>query len=305
MKFTIGGGDAKRIMKGDLLALWNEKKGLAEPEDIEFKIPVMVGMATEAANLLYYEHRTSRRVFRLDDPALGIDKTVEIADAGRRGIRYTSILFPWMVGHLDGATQDAPGEPFGAIDAKHTSAIANWNTATAVIERNYWQGVHYMNLTGWRFTDWSVFYGNSDWREHRTHWDDAHSAELLGREIAFLKMLESDIPPGGVAEEVATPTAPVVPRARAIVEAEARTLPFANILAVNAPIICSSYAHAKAHARAEKAIKDAVKFPDDARSIDAFGVVVSIDAKGSKSVKPSTKEKAPVGVGADAEERAF
>ena len=49
-KHTIGGSDATRIMKGDWYNLYNEIKGFQKPEDLEWKVSVCIGQATEALN---------------------------------------------------------------------------------------------------------------------------------------------------------------------------------------------------------------------------------------------------------------
>jgi predicted phage-related endonuclease len=60
----IGGSDAKRLMEGDTLALWEEKTGRRAPADLTWKLPVQMGHATEALNALWFEHETGLTVDR-------------------------------------------------------------------------------------------------------------------------------------------------------------------------------------------------------------------------------------------------
>jgi predicted phage-related endonuclease len=54
----IGGSDA-RIIMGDnqaaLLRLWQEKRGLIEPEDLSGNLVVQLGVATEELNRRWYQ----------------------------------------------------------------------------------------------------------------------------------------------------------------------------------------------------------------------------------------------------------
>ena len=55
-KGYIGGSDAGRIINGDWLALWQEKTGRAEPEDLSRKLAVQIGIATEKVNLEFLQY---------------------------------------------------------------------------------------------------------------------------------------------------------------------------------------------------------------------------------------------------------
>jgi predicted phage-related endonuclease len=61
----IGGLDARIIMGPDeaaLIRLWKEKRGEAEPEDLNDNLVVQLGVATEALNHTWYERNTGRVV---------------------------------------------------------------------------------------------------------------------------------------------------------------------------------------------------------------------------------------------------
>ena len=61
-KHTIGGSDATRIMKGDWYNLYNEIKVFKEPENLEWKVSVCIGKATEALNRKFFEHESGMEV---------------------------------------------------------------------------------------------------------------------------------------------------------------------------------------------------------------------------------------------------
>jgi predicted phage-related endonuclease len=61
----IGGSDARIIMGKDeaaLLALWHEKRGEAEPEDLSSNLIVQLGSVTEELNRHWYERNTGQVV---------------------------------------------------------------------------------------------------------------------------------------------------------------------------------------------------------------------------------------------------
>ena len=61
----IGGSDARIIMGGDetdLLRLWREKRGEADPEDLSGNLIVQLGRATEHLNRQWYERTTGQVV---------------------------------------------------------------------------------------------------------------------------------------------------------------------------------------------------------------------------------------------------
>jgi hypothetical protein len=54
----LGGSDANIILSGDaerITRLWREKRREELPEDLSFKLPVMLGSWTESCNRQWYE----------------------------------------------------------------------------------------------------------------------------------------------------------------------------------------------------------------------------------------------------------
>ena len=54
-KGFIGGSDCNRIMSGDWLKLWSEKKGYTEPSDLSDILAVQLGSHTERFNIIWFE----------------------------------------------------------------------------------------------------------------------------------------------------------------------------------------------------------------------------------------------------------
>src|ERR1700686_3239730 len=61
----IGGSDAPIIMGPDekgLVRLWQEKRGVIEPEDLSTNLIVQLGVATEDLNRQWYERNTGNTI---------------------------------------------------------------------------------------------------------------------------------------------------------------------------------------------------------------------------------------------------
>ena len=58
----IGGSDAATIMNGDWLALWQEKTGRREPDDLSNVLPVQLGTFTEPFNRAWFAQQTGMAV---------------------------------------------------------------------------------------------------------------------------------------------------------------------------------------------------------------------------------------------------
>lgn len=170
----IGGSDAPVLMKGDHFGttpytLWEVKTGRAEPENLDRKLLVQMGVWTEPHNRDWYMAETGflvEEVSTIPNPDL-----------------------PWATANLDGiVTIDGQR---GVWEAKHTSA---WNKADPV-QSYYAQLQHYMAVTSLGFAHLSIFQGNSTWFYVEVPRDDEYIAELMEREAAFWGCVQMDMPP--------------------------------------------------------------------------------------------------------------
>lgn len=162
----IGGSDATRIMKGDLLSLWNEKTGRAEPEDLSRVLPVVMGSFTEPLNIAWFEQETGR--------------AVDVAkDRLAKDFRHCE---------LDGLTDYGTA----IFEAKHVNAFTNIGEQA---EKHIWQLHHNMHVAGVSKAILSVFFGNLKWEYVEIDEDPAITAQLLEAEAEFWEMVQSDTMP--------------------------------------------------------------------------------------------------------------
>ena len=168
----IGGSDATRIMRGDLLALWNEKTGRAEPEDLSRVLPVVMGSFTEPLNIAWSQQETGR--------------AVDVAkDRLWRDFRHCE---------LDGLTD------YGSAisEAKHVNAFTNIDEQ---LQKYIWQLHHNMHVAGVSRAVLSVFFGNMKWEYVEIEADPDLTAQLLESESSFWLMVQSDTPPQDTAPQ--------------------------------------------------------------------------------------------------------
>jgi len=284
-KITIGGSDARRIMAGEALAVWEEMTGRRQREDLSLFLPAMIGKATEGVNRAYYRHRTKRTVYD-PRPTSGVEVGYNVVGEDRLGISLCSKFYPWLVGHVDGLVQDVD---WGVFESKHTGAISEWNPPEAVVEKNFWQGAHYCLLTGFGWVDFSCLYGLGDWATFRVVPTEDQLTLLLGRLNRFVRAVKEDKPPEGASVAIEAP--PIDPR-RVYTEAEVRQWPIANELAMHAAEIAQSWTAAEKFDTAMASLKS-LAFPEDLKSFEAFGITMAIAKNGAKRVRPAVK--APAG----------
>jgi len=287
----ISGSDARRIMAGEGLAVWEEKTGRRARKDLSFFLPAMIGLATEGANRAYYKHKTGRTVY---DPrptgASSVNLAYNAIGEDKLGVKLQSRAFKWLTGHLDGIVNDAAtggADDWGVFESKHTGALSEWNPPEAVVERNFWQGAHYCLLTGFQWIDFSCFYGLSDWQTFRVRPSEDELTTLLGTLNRFQKCLLDDTPPEGGAKV----EAPRIDPKRAYTEADLRTWPCANAWAAEAGVAVETWEAAEQHEAALVALKS-LELPEDAKTVEGFGIVMGIAKNGAKRIR-RLEEKTP------------
>ena len=179
-KNTIGGSDATRIMKGDWYNLYNEIKGFKEAENLEWKVSVCIGKATEALNRKFFEHESGMKVstYRWSD-AQFLDK----AD--------------WRHASYDGICL-TPTNNWVPLECKHTYPTNNINK---VAETYYAQLHHYMLVSSIDFIYLSVFFGNFEYQYCKVSKDKKYMKELIEQTNKFKKMLDDNTIPSRDVEE--------------------------------------------------------------------------------------------------------
>jgi predicted phage-related endonuclease len=169
----IGGSDARIIMgddQADLLRLWREKRGDAEPQDFSRSLIVQLGIVTEELNRRWYESNTG----------------LTIRDAQKR-LRHP--VHKWMAATVDGIV-----EPNGAVyEAKF---MLPWSfSEEAAAEKHMAQLQHNMWVVNTRNAVLSIITGGGKWVEIQISADPLYQHLLLTAEKKFWRCVQSGEPP--------------------------------------------------------------------------------------------------------------
>jgi hypothetical protein len=294
---TLGTTDAKMIMRGERGKLWRIKRGLEQPEDLTWKLPVQMGLLTEALNRRFYEHDYGRPVIPPEAAAF-VAQMREIGIPVRWNDKRVPIVAevscksePRFTAHPDGLVE-IDGQ-WGLWEGKHTDAISGWNEAESVVHRNWWQFVHQMMVTNLPWVEVSVIYGSgNDRKAFRIVRDMDEETILRAALLEFLRDWEKGVEPP---DQLPIQTEPVIgpgggaKRVKKYTETQLHSLPCANWFAERAAEFVANKDAAKTFETAKKALKEAL--PEDGVSLTAHGVVVKANVKGAISID-IVKEKA-------------
>nr|WP_244553352.1 YqaJ viral recombinase family protein [Bradyrhizobium erythrophlei] len=165
----IGGSDARIIMGDDqaeLLRLWREKRGEAEPQDFSRNLIVQLGVVTEELNRRWYESNTGQTV----------------KDTQKR-LRHP--VHKWMAATVDGIV-----ESNGAVyEAKF---MLPWSfSEEAAAEKHMAQLQHNMWVANTRNAVLSIITGGGKWVEIQTGADPLYQHLLLTAEKKFWRCVQS------------------------------------------------------------------------------------------------------------------
>lgn len=164
----IGGSDAKRIMDGQWLHLWEEKTGRTAGDDLSDVLAVQMGSWTEPLNRAWFERQTGLHV-RVVDAAI-----------------WAASEDPPMYVNLDGTVGEA------LFEAKHLSPFGKEEEWLS----RYWpQCQHALTVTRAPLLYLSVFAGNAKWLFWEVEPDPAYQGELVRREREFWSYVERDEAP--------------------------------------------------------------------------------------------------------------
>lgn len=244
----IGGSDAKRIMEGDWHALWMEKTGRQEPDDLSDVLQVQLGSFTELFNRAWFEKQTGIPV-------------------GTDGCEHlTHALHDFMRANLDGLCDGA------AWEGKHVSAFSK---DEEIVSRYYPQCQHILAVAGLPLIYLSVIFGNHKWAYFSIEADDAYQDDLIAREEEFWSYVTNDHEPPRTVEGVKTEIA--------LDDMREVDLTGSNEWASHAGEWLDTKDAAKRFKAAEKSIKELV--PDDANLAFGHGIKVTRSKAGALSIK--------------------
>lgn len=181
-KTGIGGSDAAAVVGLNPwqtnFALWEEKVGRREPDDLSHVAAVKWGIRLEDVVADAFAEETGLAVHRVN-----------------RTLRHPE--YPWMMAHLD---RRIVGQKRGleVKTAGHWAAQSDqWGRSGTdeVPEQYLIQVMHYMAVTGYEAFSLAVLAGGQDFRIYTVPRNDTLIAQLIEREAAFWKLVESKTAP--------------------------------------------------------------------------------------------------------------
>jgi len=190
------------------MTLWEELTKRKEPEDLRWKLPVQIGIATEQVNIDFLGHKTGYEVFPGDKfPSIflveykNFDITYHKTPGGKVPL-FTSKKFKWAVAQVDGFALKPKEKTVRLVEAKHSSGFG---TIEKSYETYYPQIQHYLGILGFTHGAISVIFDN---HRHEFMWvrrDDKYIEKLWQKMDRFWKFVETDKPPvktAGLAKKV-------------------------------------------------------------------------------------------------------
>lgn len=244
----IGGSDAAKIISGDWHALWLDKTGRSEPEDLSDIWPVQLGVETESLNLAWYARRMDRQVARCGDVVICPE---------HKFLRCT----------LDGFDE----VDSAVIQAKHVNGFSKIGDVRA---RYTPQVMHEMICTGVQRGILSVIIGANEPVLEVIELDDFWATDYIEKCREFWGYVERDEePPQGRPLE-----APPVPTLMRVVDMTGN-----NAFAAGAADWLATKDAAKKFKTSETDLKALVEA--DVREATGHGITISRNKAGSLSIK--------------------
>jgi len=180
------------------LTLWEELTKRKEPEDLRWKLPVQIGIATEQVNIDFLGHKTGYHIVPGDQVPknflpenVNYNITLEKTPAGKVPL-FTSTKFKWAVAQVDGFARNPKDDAIRLVEAKHSSGFG---TIEKSYETYYPQLQHYLGILGFTHGAISVIFDNHN---HEYMWvrrDDKYIKALWTKMDRFWKFVETDKPP--------------------------------------------------------------------------------------------------------------
>jgi len=259
----IGGTAACVIANGGFFektpySLWEELTGKREPEDLSWKLPVMLGKATEETNAKFYAHKSG---FDVDYWGATLDLKVHAEH-------------DFMVGQIDGAIV-VPDRSIGLFEAKGSNERAK---LVDLMTRYYPQIQHYFAVTGMNWGVLSVIFGNNRHESVEIEADPNFIEQLIERELAFWRCVVTDTPPEAISVEGIS---------RKAMPLKKYDMSDSNSFATFAGTYLATQGAAKQFKEADRSLKNAL--PDDGIEAKGHGLVVKRSSNGSKRIYAQAK----------------
>lgn len=258
-KKSIGASDARKIMDGEWAALYDEKTGAIEPEDLSGNLAVQMGCYTEPFNIAWFVKQTEFQVCG--------------------GGSFCSAERPYMACNLDGfAVLDGAEhkDRIYPVEAKHLNAFTSMDEA---IKRYYPQLQHQMYVVQASFCYLSVIFGNNKWEYDLIEYDEVFLKKYLERADAFWNCIKQAIRP-----EDQEPEKQKVP----IYEQRKVKMTDPNWETLASQWV-GNRAAAKAFKDSEAGLKSLVD--DDVRTAYGAGVYISRAKNNSLTIRPLSEQK--------------
>lgn len=176
----VGGSDVAAIMglsryKGPY-ALWAEKSGLVEPDDLSGNQAVEWGNILEPVVAQHYKEAHPERLVR-DERSTLVAK-----------------LRPWAQANIDRWVRD-PDLGWGVLEIKTVGLrrAVDWDEGVPLYYLT--QVTHYMSVTGSPFADVAVLVGGQDYREYRVMRDEEDVRAVDAAVDAFWEHVRRGEPP--------------------------------------------------------------------------------------------------------------
>lgn len=257
----MGGSDAKKIIEGDWLTVYEEKLGIRQPPDLDDVFPVQLGKFTESLHRDWFAKRSNKSLYLLND------KTVRVHPK-----------HSFMFGHLDAWVP----EDGTFLEMKHSNSNASFREKATYYMP---QMAHYASICGVQKCWFSLIPGNSEpvWGEIEitTDYIDA----LVEAEQAFWWHVENEVPP-------LEPPAGVLPAINKLGEANKidglRAYDFTNKNEFTS-LAADWLANREAAQTFDKAVKELkTHVPADAAEVIGVGIIIKRDKAGRLSIKERT-----------------
>lgn len=181
----VTASDAKRIVEGDWPALYREKMGLAQPDNLDDELRVQMGSFTEPFNLFWYMKQTGRSVVYHSDNEVNCVAWKALTGQDAFPEFVASEEYPFMGCSLDAVSFDA-GNVFAVLDAKHVGQFRY----DELVERYTPAMTHQAIVKKMDRWELSVFVANGRWERVEQNLDVFFAEDLIEKEREFMSWVE-------------------------------------------------------------------------------------------------------------------